>query len=48
MESIDGVPTPGADRSRGVSRHILTVVMETAGKGSVVKGDNIIQRVRNP
>ena len=47
MEFIVGVPTPGVDRGRGVSRHILTVVMETAGKGfyRLVKSDNIIQRV---
>jgi len=32
MESIVGVPTPGVDRCQGVSRYILTVVMETAGK----------------
>ena len=35
-KSIVGVPTSGVDRGRGVSRRILTVVMETAEQGSIV------------
>jgi hypothetical protein len=49
MGSTAGVPTSGVDRGRAVSRHILTVVMETAGNGfcRLVKSDHIIQRVHS-